>query len=234
MEAFKYTTPAKVAAETSQPMQFAWSPYVDNGGTTLAVAGKDFCVIAADTRMSVGFSIHTRNQSKMSKLTGKCVIASSGMQSDIKTLHKTLESRITQYRQHHHKDMSTPALAQMLSNTLYYRRFFPFYSFNVVGGLDEQGRGCVYSYDAIGSFERNSYSSSGSGQTLVIPLLDNQVAFRNQNREKKDLTLDEAVNLVKDAMTSAGEGDIYTGDGVEIFKITKDGITSEKFALKFD
>jgi 20S proteasome subunit beta 6 len=218
----------------SQPIEFAWSPYVDNGGTTLAVAGKDFCVIAADTRMSVGYSIHTRNQKKLAQLTEKCVIASSGMQSDIKTLHKTLETRITKYRQHHHKDMSTPALAQMLSNTLYYRRFFPYYSFNVVGGLDEQGRGCVYSYDAIGSYERTSYSSSGSGQTLVIPLLDNQVAFKNQNREKRELTLEEAVNLVKDAMTSAGERDIYTGDGVDIFKITKDGIDVEKFALKFD
>jgi len=231
----KFSTPASSASEASgQPMQFAWSPYVDNGGTTLAVAGKDYCVIAADTRMSVGYSIHTRHQSKLTQLTNKCVIASAGMQSDVKTLHKTLETRITKYRQHHHKDMSTPSLAQMLSNTLYYRRFFPFYSFNVVGGLDDQGRGCVYSYDAIGSYERTLYSSSGSGQTLVIPLLDNQVAFKNQNREKRDLTLDEAVNLVKDAMTSAGERDIYTGDGVVIYKITKDGIETEKFALKYD
>lgn len=69
---------------------------------------------------------------------------------------------------------------------------------------------------------------------MVIPLLDNQVAFKNQNREKHDLTLEEAVNLVKDAMTSAGERDIYTGDYVEIYKITKDGIEMEKFSLKFD
>ena len=38
------------------------------GRTCLGVAGPDFCVVAADTRMSKGFTIHTREKSKAVEL----------------------------------------------------------------------------------------------------------------------------------------------------------------------
>lgn len=42
--------------------------YDDNGGTVVAVAGDDYCVVAASTRMSTGYSILTRNKSKILQL----------------------------------------------------------------------------------------------------------------------------------------------------------------------
>jgi 20S proteasome subunit beta 6 len=97
------------------------------------------------------------------------------MQADIAALHKMLKARLQMYEHQNKRQMSTTAIAQMLSNTLYYKRFFPYYTFNVLGGLDEANVGCVFSYDAVGSFQRLTYSASGTGQTLVIPFLDNQV-----------------------------------------------------------
>ena len=42
--------------------------YDDNGGTVVAVAGDDYCVVAASTRMSTGYSILTRQKTKVLQL----------------------------------------------------------------------------------------------------------------------------------------------------------------------
>lgn len=78
---------------------------------------------------------------------------------------------------------------------------------------------------------------SGTGQSLLQPVLDNQVEFRQtapEAKPKDEVALGPCVELVKDAFTSAGERDIYTGDTLEIFKITKAGVEVEKFELKKD
>ncbi len=89
----------------------------------------------------------------------------------------------SRYAHQHGKEMSAPAIGQMLATTLYGRRFFPFYTFNVVGGLDDNGEGCVFSYDAIGCFERLKYTASGTGQALVEPFLDNLVGYKNTDKK---------------------------------------------------
>ncbi|CAM6125337.1 unnamed protein product [Calypogeia fissa] len=216
-----------------------WSPYDNNGGTCVAIAGADYCVVAADTRMSTGFSILTRDYSKIFQFTDKCALASSGFQADVSALQKQLEARHQQYQYQHNKIMSAPAMAQLLSNTLYYKRFFPYYAFNVLGGLDEQGKGCVYAYDAVGSYERVGYAAQGSGQQLIMPVLDNQLKTYSPlllppKESSTPLPEADAVDLVKDTFASAAERDIYTGDRVQILIINKDGTREEFMELKKD
>ena len=140
-----------------------FNPYIMNEGTVAAVAGKDFCIVAGDTRVSMGYFILSRDCSKVTKLTSKAVIASAGMRADALALHKVLKTKIKMYHHQFNKEPSITAIAQMLSNTLYGRRFFPYYTFNLLCGVDDQGAGAIFGYDAIGSYDRVNSGAEGSG-----------------------------------------------------------------------
>lgn len=77
----------------------------------LAIAGQDFVTVATDTRMSVGYNILSRTQSKTTKLTENTILTSAGMVADVETLHKNLQFVIRQYEMINKKSPSTKSIA---------------------------------------------------------------------------------------------------------------------------
>jgi len=56
-------SPFLKAAVTKNDVKF--DPYVDNGGTAVGIAGKDYVIVATDTRLSDKYSIKSRKLSKV-------------------------------------------------------------------------------------------------------------------------------------------------------------------------
>ena len=225
----------------SQPMERHFNPYEMNGGSLIAVAGEDFAMIASDTRLSEGYSILSRDSPHLYRLHANCIVGCVGFHGDCLTFTKTLETRLKMYEYEHNKKASAPAIAQLLSTMLYNRRFFPYYVNTVVAGLNNEGQGCIYSYDPVGSYEREIYRSVGSSSALLQPLLDSQLGLKNQSASFElnrsyvvKASRDKVLSLIKDAFISASERDIYTGDNLVINIISKDGIAVEHFPLRRD
>ena len=61
-----------------------------------------------------------------------------------------------------------------------------------------------------------------------------KVGHKNRLDEKKPLSVEEVVSIIKDVFIIVAERDIYTGDSVEIKIIKKDSINTEIFSLKKD
>eukprot|EP00659_Diplonema_papillatum_P011980 gene11980-18493_t len=158
----------------------SWNPYQDNGGTAAMIRGKDFVVIAADTRMSRGYSIMDRHTSKIMELPGDLILVSGGMQADRNHLQKIVKHRLAWYEYKNKKTASIHAVGQMMSSMLYSRRFFPLYTYNSVAGIDAEGKAAIYAYDVVGSKESVSHSVEGSGRDLMEPALDCQIRRYNQ------------------------------------------------------
>jgi 20S proteasome subunit beta 6 len=215
----------------AQPVQQSFNPYTENGGTILAIAGADFSVIAGDTRQSEGFNIQTRYAPKVFRLTDKAVLAVNGFAADGNMFVKKVRQRLEWYRHAHAKDMPIRAIARLIQTMLYARRFFPYYVYNILGGIEEDGTGAVYSFDPVGSYERETCRAAGAASALVQPFLDNQIYFKNQTpatgaQFPKHLPLTSVLPLVIDSFTSATERHIEVGDGLEIYVVLAKGSNS--------
>ena len=210
-----------------------------NGGTIVGVAGKGYCVVAADKRLATGYNIKSRNISRVMKMNERTMIAAGGCHADVQALYNHLKYKATMYRFDHGHDMSTPAAAQLLSNTLYYKRFFPYYALCVCAGLDEKNVGYVAGYDAVGSYLRSQdgYTANGSAAAMVMPILDNLLGTSGVSSgldKKPELTKEECVEVVKSIFITVGERDIMCGDACDIYVITPQGTEHIEFALKAD
>lgn len=169
-----------------------------------------------------------------------------GFAADGNALKEKLDTAVKMYKYQHGKEMGVHACAQRLSHLLYGKRFFPFYVTAILGGVDEEGKGALYSYDPVGSYEREQCRAAGAASSLIMPFLDNQVNLKNQydagsgqglekvQRVPQALGRDEAEQLVRDAFTSAVERHIEVGDGLQMMIMTKDGIEEKFDELKKD
>ena len=73
------------------------------------------------------------------------------MYADMLNLRKKLDQKIELYILNHQKVPPSKSIARMLGRVLYEKRFFPFYTFNIIVG-NENGKAKVWGYDAVGSY----------------------------------------------------------------------------------
>ncbi|KAI9787858.1 MAG: Proteasome subunit beta type-6 [Peltula sp. TS41687] len=267
-------TPVYSFSQTSGIKQHGFYPYTDNGGSTLGISGSDFVILAGDTRSTSGYSINTRFAPKVFRIgveddspsasstatpssssptttsspstSTPIILSVVGFSADGLALKERLDTIVKMYRYQHGKAMSVKACAQRLSTILYNKRFFPYYVHAILAGLDEDGKGALYSYDPVGSYEREQCRAAGAAASLIMPFLDNQVNFKNQyepgsgvghaleQRQVAPLPKSDTVELVKDAFTSAVERHIEVGDGLQMMVVTRDGVEEVFSPLKRD
>ncbi|KAK2741460.1 Proteasome subunit beta type-6 [Myotisia sp. PD_48] len=251
-EAIGYSFAEQAAA--GGPKQHNFYPYADNGGSTLGIAGDDFAILAGDTRSTSGYNINTRYAPKVFKIGaddqtgegGHIILTVVGFSADGRALKERLDAIVKMYEYHHNKPMSVKACAQRLSTILYSKRFFPYYVHAILAGVDEDGKGALYSYDPVGSYEREFCRAAGAASSLMMPFLDNQVNLKNQYipgsghgndlepRKPEPLSRELATQLVRDAFTSSVERHIEVGDGLQLMIVTKEGIQEVLYPLKQD
>ena len=184
---------------------------VKTGTTILGIVCKDGVVMAADNRTSLGHLIFHKNSEKVRAVNDYLVFAGCGSATESQKVEKLLAAELKLKNLKSKKRPTVRESASLLSNIQVQGSAF------ILGGYDEDGKASLY--EITGGFlsEINEYTASvGSGMPYVLGLLERQY--------KKGLTVEEGVELAKESLKSSTQRDPASGDGIDIFTITKNGI----------
>jgi len=203
--------------------------YEVNGGTTLSLIVNNKIIIAGDTRHSSEYGINSRKMTKIYKL-GNFYLTTAGFFADGFEIYTKLHYQIKMYESYN--KMPLNALAHLLHNILYSRRFFPLYSYTCLSGY-EDGVATIYSFDCVGNYQKTACRCDGSGSAMVQPLLDSWISGKNFENYS-EISFDDAVKLVKKAFDGISERDIKTKDNLEIYVLDGDKVDYQIIPLRRD
>ena len=189
------------------------SEQVKKGTTTIGIVSGDSVVMATEHRATMGNVIAHKEVRKVFKIDDNLGLTTAGLVGDAQLLARYLKAEVELYKLKRGSTMSVKAASTLLSNILrggggaagY------FYVGLIMGGVDTTG-GHVYGVDAAGGSIRDDYVTVGSGSLFAYGVLEDHY--------KKNLTLDDGIDLAIRALSAAMKRDAASGDGITVAVIT--------------
>jgi proteasome beta subunit len=196
-------------------------PYIP-GATTVGVVYREGVILASERRVSYGYFVMSKTAKKIFKITDTIGAAFAGFISDMQVLSKEAAAYANIYTYEKDRPISVRATAKLMGNLLFQRRMLPYITQTIVAGIDEEGPS-LYVLDLLGSVMQDKYAIVGSGTEIAIGVIEEEY--------KDNMSLDEVRDLVARAVRAALARDSASGDGVDLFIITKTGIKEETMKL---
>src|SRR3989344_2144793 len=189
------------------------------GTTTIALKCKDGIVLAADKRAGAGIIVDKRTQ-KVFKITDNIALTMAGVASDAQLITKLITAELSLMKIRKEREVTVKEAAHLLSGIVYnnIRRpsMIPGISHFLLGGKDIAGFHIFDIYPDGSLSECIDFLSSGSGSVMAYGVLE--------TLWKPNMTLDEGIHLVVKGINAAIQRDMNSGDGIDVFTITNEGV----------
>ncbi len=189
------------------------------GTTIVGIVCRDGVVLAADKRATAGYVV-SKKEIKVLEIGDNMAVAQCGLVSDAQLLVKLIKAELRLKDMHTNKRTDVKSAANLLASFLYsnMRRFssVPGIVSFLLGGVDDSGAH-MFDLGIDGSVtEVDDFVADGSGGVFALGVLEQGY--------KKEMNLDEGIKLAVSALSASLKRDTATGNGVDVFTITKDGI----------
>lgn len=192
------------------------------GATAVGIKTDSGVVLGAERRISYGGYIVSRAGKKVFRIGDRMAMAAAGLVGDMQTLHRILNAEIMYRELITSSKMSVRSAAKLLSAILYSYKLMPFISEIIFGGHDENGYH-LYVLDPVGSVIEDDYAAVGTGAPISIGIIEAEY--------KKELSIENAIELAIKAIKAAISRDAVSGDGIDVIAVTKNGIVEKSITL---
>lgn len=207
--------PASDQGEIFDPMA-----EVTTGTTIMAVEFNGGVVVGADSRTTMGAYIANRVTDKLTKVTDKIYCCRSGSAADTQAVTDIVSYRLKLFQIENNEDPTVLAAANVFKDICYnYRE--QLMAGIICAGWDKRNGGQVYCIPLGGMLAREPVAIGGSGSSYIYGFVDSKF--------KKDMTEDECVDFVLNAVSLAMARDGSSGGCVRIGIIDKDGFRRKIF-----
>ena len=194
------------------------SQYYLPGATTVGLTCDAGVILASEKRVAYGYRIVSKRGQKVYKIADYLGAACAGLVADMQIFIRQISALTSLFELDNNRRMTVQSVAKTMSNLLFRRRFFPYMTQTIMGGIDQLGPS-LYTLDPLGSVIRDDYATVGSGAEIAIGVLEEFY--------KDNMTLDEGKTLIIRAMKAAVARDAGSGNGIDLLLITEDGISIE-------
>ena len=181
------------------------------GTTTIGLVCKDGVVLATERRATSGNMISNKQTQKLFKIDQNIGITIAGLVGDAQVLVRYLRAEVSLYRLRRDALLSAEGAATLLANILNGNRFYPYYAWLILGGVDPKG-GHIFSVDPAGGCIEDKFVSVGSGSPFAYGLIEETYS--------RDLATADGVDLALRGLTAAMKRDSASGDGYLVHVIS--------------
>jgi proteasome beta subunit len=191
------------------------------GATVVGITYKDGVLLGAERRVTLGGFVVSKTGKKTFRVTGSVGAACAGMIGDMQILIKELQSYVKIRELETRRRMAPNSVAKLLSVIMFERRYFPYITQVMLGGIDSKPS--IYVLDPLGSVIPDDYAAVGSGAEIAIGVVENGYVDGMTEAQARELGLK--------AIRAAIKRDVSSGDEIDLVYVTKDELREESLPL---
>lgn len=191
----------------------------------VGIVCKDGIILGADRRGTAGNIIMEKGTQKINRVNEYILAAYTGSVADLQLTNKIIAAEL---RLKELKTKSRPTVkeaANFLSMITYRNIRTPSMVPSIVGtliaGVDETGKTSLFTIEPAGSVRKvdDFDANFSSGMPYILGLLERLY--------KKEINVKEGIELAKECLKASTQRDVGSGNGIDVFSITTQGIKHE-------